>query len=137
MASGGLQEPKQIAQVLYLFPVKLQVLNFMENKNETESILNSLDGVQKASPGAFFFTRVQARLQKEETGFWGSLASFIARPKVALATLCLIFLLNAAALFYQKKSSAVVADQNEQSLTDDYNTTVATNSYYDENTEAH
>jgi hypothetical protein len=137
MAAGGLQEPKQIAQVLYLFPVKLQGVKFMENKKETESILDSLDGVQKASPSAFFFTRVQARLQKEETGFWGNLASFITKPAVATATLCLIFLLNAAALFYQKESSAAIADQNEQSLTEDYNTTVTANSYYDENTEVH
>ncbi len=108
----------------------------MENKKETENILNSLDGLQKASPGAFFYTRVCARLQKEETGFWGKLALFLTKPTVALATLCLIFLLNAAAFFYQNESSSALADQSEQALTEDYNTTVATNSYYDENTEA-
>ncbi|MEP7278562.1 MAG: hypothetical protein ABI813_07970 [Bacteroidota bacterium] len=111
----------------------------MEKRKETENILNSLDGLLKASPGAFFYTRVQARLQKEETGFWGSLAGFLTKPTVALATLCLIFLLNAAAFLYQKESSYTVAaaDQNEQTSADDYNTTLASNTYYDETFEAH
>ena len=115
---------------------QIQGLIFMEKKNEIESILESLSGLQKASPGAFFFTRVQAGLQKGETGFWGKLAVFLTKPSVALATLCLIFLLNAAALFYHKQTTASVSDQNEQSSTDDYNTTVAANSYYVDNTEA-
>ena len=111
----------------------------MEKNNETDNLLNSLDGLQKASPGHFFYTRVHARLQKEETGSWGRLAYFITKPSVALAALFLIFLLNAAAFYYHKESSSVTAakDQNEQVAADEYNTTLAANSYYDENTEAH
>jgi hypothetical protein len=123
-SAGFIVNSRQIQEELY-----------MEKKNETESILNSLDGLQKASPGAFFYTRVQARLQKEETGFLGKIALFLTRPTVALAMLCLIFLLNAAAFYYQHESSSAAADQNEQALTEDYNTTVAANSYYEENTE--
>jgi hypothetical protein len=112
----------------------------MENKQaitaKTEAILNSLEGVQKASPAPFFFTRVQARLQKEEITLWGRFAGFITKPAVALATLFLIFLLNAAALFYQQKTSVSVADQVEQGNIEEYNTTLAANSYYDENTDA-
>lgn len=111
----------------------------MEQKTQTENIINSLDGLQKASPGDFFFTRVQARLHKEEINLWGRVTAFATRPAVALATLCVICLLNAAALFYQYESSSnsVIADQFEQNSSDDYNTTVAANSYYDENAEAH
>ena len=110
----------------------------MEKKKEIEEILNSLDGVQKASAGAFFFTRVQAKLQKQETSLWGKLAYFIAKPTVALATLSAIFLLNATVLFYQDESPSTtsIADQSEQAFTEEYNTTLAANSYYDENTEA-
>jgi len=108
----------------------------MEKKREIDNILNSLDGIQKASPGDFFFTRVQARLRKQETSPWSSIAAFVTKPTVTLATLCIIFLLNAAALFYQRTfSTTSMTDQFEQSSTDDYNTTLATNSYYDENTE--
>jgi len=109
----------------------------MEKRKEIVKILSSLDGMEKASPGDFFFTRVQARLQRQETSTWGSITAFVTRPTVALATLCIIFLLNAAALFYQRTSSnSSVADQLEQNSADDYNTTLAANSYYDENTEA-
>lgn len=107
----------------------------MENKQQitgTDGVLNSLDGLQKASPGAFFFTRVQARLQQQETSSWGKMALFMAKPAVAFATLGLIFLLNAAALFYQH-SVPVGADQAEQVNAEDYNTTLAANSYYDDN----
>ena len=108
----------------------------MENRKEIENIVNSLEGLQKASPGDFFFTRVQARLQKEELGLWGRIAYYITKPAVALATLCIICLLNGAALFHQQElSTASVTDQVEQGAADDYNTTLAANSYYDENPE--
>ena len=110
----------------------------MEKNKEIENILNSLDGIRKASPGHFFYTRVQARLQKEEISFWGRITAFLSKPRVALATLFLICLLNAAALLYQQRafSATSMADQIEQSGNDDYNTTLATNTYYDENSEA-
>ncbi len=112
----------------------------MKSKEEIaakmEGLLNSLEGLQKASPGPFFFTRVQARLQKEEISLWGRFAGFMTKPAVALATLFLIFLLNAAALFYQQKTAVTATEQVEQGNLDDYNTTLAANSYYDENTDA-
>lgn len=114
----------------------------MENKKDiagkTEQALNSLEGIRRASPGAFFFTRVQVQLQKEERGNWSRIASFISKPAVAIVSMGLIILLNAAALFYQsdERSNALIADQNEQANADDYNTTVSTSSYYDENIES-
>jgi hypothetical protein len=108
-----------------------------ETGSEINAMLNSLDGLEKASPGPFFYTRVSARLQREETSWWSNLAGFVARPSVALATLFLIFLLNAVALMYQRSgaSSSPLSEQFEQNSNDDYNTTLAANSYYDENTD--
>jgi len=108
----------------------------MEENKDIDKILQSLDGIQKASPGHFFYTRVQARLQKEEKGNWAQLASFLAKPRVALSTLFIICLLNAAALFYQRHALSGLPEQTEQGSADDYNTTLAANTYYDENTEA-
>ena len=107
-------------------------------ENQVEETMNSLEGLQKASPAPFFFTRVQARIQREQNNQWSIISSFIARPAVAVAGISLIVLLNVAALFYQKEHSAtaMLTDQNDTVNTDDYNTTVATNSYYDENIEA-
>ena len=114
----------------------------MEKKKDiagkAEHTLNSLDGIQRAEPGPFFFTRVQAKLQKEGRSYWSSIASFITKPAVVIAGMGLIVLLNTAALFYQneERSNALIADQNEQAYADDYNTTVASSSYYDENIES-
>jgi hypothetical protein len=104
---------------------------------DTERIADSLLGMQKAGPGHFFYTRVQARLQRREASIWGRWALFIARPGVALTTLCIIFLVNAGVLLYQRGSVTVSAgtDQAEQANPDDYNTTLASNSYYEENTD--
>lgn len=105
-----------------------------------EEALNSLDGIQKASPGPFFFIRVDARLRKEShAGFWGKMAYFFSMPSVAIASVVFVILLNTAAFFYQKAetSNILAAEQSEQLNADDYNTTVASNSYYDENTELH
>jgi hypothetical protein len=104
---------------------------------ETERIIDSLQGMQTASPGAFFYTRVQARLQHPEANIWARLALFVAKPGVALSTLCIIFLVNAGVLLYKHTPVTVsaVTEQTEQANPDDYNTTLAANSYYDENTD--
>ncbi len=110
----------------------------MEKNRAIENMLNSLDGIQQASAGHFFYTRVQARLQKEEISLWGRVAAFITKPSVALATLFLICLLNTAALLYRQDtySASAVSDQVDQPGNDEYNTTLAANTYYEENSEA-
>ena len=107
----------------------------MENNHNIESLLSSLDGIQKASPGPYFFTRVQARLQQDQPGTWGSIIRVITRPSIALGTLCLVVVVNAAALFYHREETTAVAQQLEQVSPDEYNTTLASNSYYDENSD--
>ncbi|MEO6316925.1 MAG: hypothetical protein ABIU63_11685 [Chitinophagaceae bacterium] len=109
----------------------------MEKRNEIDQLLNSLDGMHRASAGDFFFTRLQARLAREELNGWARVTAFITKPRVALVTLGLILLLNVAALLYQQKSSMFsTAEQVEQATADDYNTTLAANSYYNENSES-
>ncbi|MDE3247130.1 MAG: hypothetical protein KGO82_00630 [Bacteroidota bacterium] len=100
------------------------------DSNNTERTLHSLDGLQKASPGPFFYTRVQARLQREQPAGWlGRMVQQITRPAVVLTTLAIILLLNAAVLWFEKPSEQPVNNE-------DYNTTLAANSYYDENPDA-
>jgi len=107
-------------------------------ERKVQQALNSLDGVQKASPGPFFFTRVQARLQRQRASGWEKAISFITRPSIALAGLCLIILLNAVAFYLQPSGAggalALSAAGNEPSYADDYGN-LATNFFYDENAE--
>jgi hypothetical protein len=112
--------------------------NTSNNTDKVTKAISSLDGIQRATPGPFFFTRVQARLQNETAkGWWAIIVYHISKPAVALSTLSLIIIMNVAALYFHNKnnSSAFTNEQTEQTYSDDFNTTLALNSYYDENTE--
>ena len=102
---------------------------------KVEKALSSLDGIQRATPGPFFFTRVQARVQRQTGSGWDQAISFITRPAVALVGLCIILLLNAAAFWLQPGSSiAAGASPGESGYVEDYSA-VASNFFYDENPE--
>ena len=109
----------------------------MEKK--VEEALNSLDGMERATPGPFFFTRVQARLQREDGSAWDQTLSFITRPAVALAGLCLVVLLNAAAFYLQPGAGNTIAvngNPGEPSYAEEYNNLAANSYFYDENPES-
>lgn len=90
-------------------------------QKKVDDAMNSLDGIQSASPAPYFFTRLTARLERNEKNIWESFAAFISRPTIAFSTICLILLLNTMAFF--KKDSTVksaIIEQNEQSLNSTY-----------------
>jgi hypothetical protein len=104
------------------------------NQNESiahrvEETMNSLDGLQKAGPGPFFYTRVMARLEAEEKNLWGVITSYITKPLVIATLLLFILLLNVTVVFRQAGSSPDVPDQSDLSIVDEYQ--VASTSFYD------
>ena len=90
-------------------------------QKKVEEALNSLDGIQTASVQPFFYTRLKARLEQTK-GVWESISSFISRPAMMLATVCLVIVLNLAVLYRNHELSAKVtsAEQFEQTLNDAY-----------------
>ena len=104
-------------------------------ENRIEQAMNSLDGISSASPGPFFYTRVQARLQKQAASSWESVTSFITRPAVALAGVCIIILLNAVAFYFHPDNTAAsvaAVSVSDQVYAEEYGT-LASNVLYDEN----
>jgi hypothetical protein len=111
---------------------KVDFDNFFKSKNMDQHLkkkivetMQSLDGIEKASPRPFFFTRLEARMQKEKSS-WEIISSFVARPAIVFAGICLIIMVNAAVIFSSssfKKSS----DQqtNELATADEYNSVSA------------
>lgn len=97
-------------------------------KNKVEAALNSLDGIQSASPGPFFYTRVQAKFHTEDKNVWNRVSILVARPAIAVTVVCLILLMNILVLVQQKTSSPL-ADQTEQSYYDELNSTA--DNFYD------
>lgn len=99
-----------------------------------EDTMRSLDGMQKVSPAPFFFTRLEARMQREK-GAWEKLSSFIAKPIVAFACICLVIMINATAIFSSEspQNTTVKLQSNELATVDEY-THVSATFYEFENT---
>lgn len=95
----------------------------MEEKinKKMEETMHSFDGIQKASPAPFFFTRLEARMQNQKS-IWEQISSFVAKPIVAFACICLVIMINAAVIFSSSNSSNSTASQNNELATaDEYN----------------
>ena len=73
-------------------------------ESRVEKVLQSLDGIERAQPAPWLFTRVKARMASEDRTTWGVMSSFLARPAVTIAGLCIILVLNAALLFNKDRS---------------------------------
>lgn len=85
-----------------------------------DEAMHSLDNIKKASPRPFLFTRIEARMQKEKN-IWAQLATFVSRPVVAFACICIIIMVNAMVIFSTNNSKNYVAQQNtELAAADEY-----------------
>lgn len=77
------------------------------------SILDSLDGIQRAAAPSHLYTRVSARLST--TGKWWSRpAEFLSRPMVAFTLALLLVLVNGWIIF---KENATTAEEKTEPLT--------------------
>lgn len=94
-------------------------------EKRVDKALDSLDGIRRAEPSSYFFTRLKARLAKEEKG-WGGIAGLISRPAYALAMVCAVLLVNAWIVIDNKEDPATTGIQsNIEQLSDEYNVAVA------------
>ncbi|MEO8404674.1 MAG: hypothetical protein ABI480_08770 [Chitinophagaceae bacterium] len=101
----------------------------MENK--LENALNSFDGIQRATPQPYFYTRLRARMSKDRE--WGGIISVISRPVFAVAVVCAVLLMNTWIFF--RTDTAVNAGPPVAAtgdIPDEYN--VAVNTFYNYDT---
>ncbi len=101
-------------------------------EKRVEQTLNSLDGIQRASPQPWLFSRIKGKLmQQDDKSVWGTIGSFLSKPVIAIAGLCLILMMNGYLLFNQKMepSSAILIGQNEEPL--DSESLMASSSSFD------
>ena len=96
--------------------------------NKVKDALNSLDGVEQAAAKPFFFTRLEARMQKEKNT-WEKILSFFARPAIAFACICVVVMINAAVIFSSEKPQSNVANQNDELTTVDEYSQVSSGFY--------
>ena len=109
----------------------------MRNKADIQKLvddtLESLEGMQKAEPRPFLFTRVMARMNKEENSAWEKLASLISRPAIAFATVILFLVINAFVIYSVSGNSMQDTQENSVMAGNDYGLSVS--SLYDINPE--
>lgn len=101
-------------------------------QQKVEDTLNSLDGIQGAEPTPFFYTRLRTRMQSGERSVWVRMGSFIGKPAVVIAGLCMVLIFNAVLLIRQEitptRSMPVVSSTD---LVTDNEYVLATNSSFD------
>lgn len=100
----------------------------MEKK--LERVLESLDGVQRATPSPYFYTRLRARMARERD--WGGIAGLIARPVYAIAMVCVVVSINVWIVIRDNRDvtpAGSVTRISTGDVPDEYN--VAVNTFYD------
>ena len=98
-----------------------------EKKNEAiEAALNSIDGLQRATPSPYLLTRINQKLAQQPTTVWEKLIFFIGKPAVAFPGLALILVLNVLAIVNENNGRTGVADQTTSNPGDEYSFTIAT-----------
>lgn len=105
-----------------------------DHKMKTDDILNSLDGVQRATPRPYLHTRIMARLNRNNTG-WERMATLISKPVVAFATIALFLLVNVAVLYHLSATATTttVSQDSTTPLVSDNEYNLSVSSLYDIN----
>ncbi len=85
-----------------------------------EDAMQSIDGIKKAAPTHFFFTRLEARMQNKKN-IWEKITVFLAKPSIAIASICLILMINSFVLFsFLKIKNSASIQNNELAAIDEY-----------------
>lgn len=95
---------------------------------KVEDAMRSIEGIHKAAPPPFFFTRLEARMHAEKNT-WLKITSFLARPSIAFACICLIILINTIVIFSTANTDNQLAAQNTEVLTIDEYSQLTANFY--------
>lgn len=82
-------------------------------EEQVEKTLASLDRVERAKANPFLYTRIKARLENLDTGYWTNVANILNRPAIAFATLIIVILMNAA-IFLQNNEPAQTNNIQEE-----------------------
>jgi hypothetical protein len=102
---------------------------------KADKTIESLEGIQRAEPRPFFFTRVKARLERDEKNIWEMTGAFLARPAIAVAGLCLILTINVFILIQKDTTSTQVNTALNTQLPEDENILAVSGTYDYENLE--
>ncbi len=91
------------------------------NEMRIGDIFNSVNGLQRATPRPYLLTRINARLNNPIKNIWENMATFISRPSVVIAGICLFLLVNISVLVYKNSTSTIpAAERSYTTIADEY-----------------
>ena len=109
----------------------------MKQRNDiekrVEETLNSLDGIQRATPQPWLFSRIKKRLtEDEDRTVWGAVGGFLGKPAIAIAGLCFILMINVFLVFNnQQKENILVPFSAQIDQPTDSESLIASSSSFD------
>jgi hypothetical protein len=91
-------------------------------EQEVNKTLDSLEGLKKAEANPWLFTRIKARLEREEKSVWSKAISFIGKPAIAIAAILLVVIINASVIVKSSSGPTQSTGQDpEQLFASEYN----------------
>ncbi len=109
----------------------------MKQRNDiekrVEETLNSLDGIQRATPQPWLFSRIKKRLaEDEDRTVWGTVGGYLGKPAIAIAGLCVILMVNVFLVFNnQQNENAATFFSAQADQPTDSESLVASSSSFD------
>lgn len=89
-----------------------------------DETLKSLDGMRRANPKPYLFTRLTAKMQHKESSNWDNALRFLSRPAVAIASVLLVIAVNAMVFTMHQKNgntTTTTTDDPQYAAIDGYN----------------
>ena len=104
----------------------------MDIDKKVDDALNSIDAIERASVPPFFFTRLEARMQKGKT-FWEKTSVFLTNPVFAFGSICIILFFNIYVITSTPATGMDMAQQTNELATLDEYSQVSSNLFEFEN----
>jgi hypothetical protein len=96
-------------------------------QRKVDEAMDSVLGINRATPNPFLYTRIIARISREENSYWEKMTRMISRPAIAVITMSAILMINLFVVINETSASSVKPNIAEVATADD----LGTNSFYD------
>jgi hypothetical protein len=94
-------------------------------QQKVDEAMASIDGIQRAYPKPFFFTRLQARIDRRKQNPWERIAGTIARPAFAVLSVVAVIAINTVVIVNKNSSSKAIPEHAEMAIADEYSNSIA------------
>jgi hypothetical protein len=96
-------------------------------EKKVNEAMDSIEGINRALPNPFLFTRIAARISRRENNNWERVGKLISRPAFAFVTVSMVLMLNLFVAINETSATAAKPNFSEVATIDD----LGTNSFYD------